>query len=168
MGISPPLWLQLRRVGDFCLYSFCAWVERKRLPGKRRMEIRSSPSSKECFTKVFSETRFYLTNGFYLFNLFIFQQTFHAKTKNIKTILKPNNNNQIWVWVVKSLDKQGQSFFPDNKLWCYVSGDRTDSTWEVTADPKGQSDQDRGTEVLRRDWFWQEQQNGWTPSRVTQ
>lgn len=51
------------------------------------------------------------------------------------------------------MDEQGQSFFPDNKLWCHVAGDRTDSTWEVTADPKGQSDQDWGTGVLRRDWF---------------
>lgn len=39
VGISPPLWLQSSRVGDFCLYSFWAWVERKRLPGKKAWKL---------------------------------------------------------------------------------------------------------------------------------
>lgn len=163
LGISSPLWPQSSMAGDFCLYSFCAWVERKSLPEKRGIKIRSPPSSKDCLTKMSSETRFYLINGFYSFNLFIFQQTSHAKAKNIKAILTPNNNNQIWVWVVKSLDEQGQSFFQDNQPWYHVAGDRADSTWVVTAAQKGESDQDRRTGAWRRDWLRQQQQNGWTP-----
>lgn len=52
---------------------------------------------------MFSETRFYLNNVFYTFNLLIFfSRNFILKSKenkNTRTILKPNNNNQILVWV---------------------------------------------------------------------
>lgn len=65
---------------------------------------------------MFSETRFYLNNGFYAFNLLIFfSRNFILKSKenkNTRTILKPNNNNQILVWVDQILWWARVKFLP--------------------------------------------------------